>query len=216
LIAAALHRYPYGASCRLCQHIAPAVCLSAGMGAAVLLERIRSVAVRRRGIIGVCAVLMLVGAAGMVRDVIQPYRNLETLWTKHVMRAFDSEARSGAAIVVLNKYEEVDGLFRWYLELYGDRVSWAGRIDWQRARASGELLCFYYYYDKLSGPEQMPHAPVQEPMKLPIGLEFRPNEGEQAWMLAKGVTDTGVPPDWRSPLKHIHRIRLVQKTISNP
>jgi 4-amino-4-deoxy-L-arabinose transferase-like glycosyltransferase len=216
LIAAALHRYPYGASCRLCQHVAPAVCLSAGMGAAVLLERIRSVALRRRLILGICAVLMLVGAVGMARDVIQPYRNLETLWTKHVMRAFDAEARSGAPIVVLNRYEELDGLFRWYLELYGDRVSWAGRIDWQRAQASGELLCLYYNYDKLSGPEQMPRAPVEEPMKLPIGLEFRPHEGEQAWVLAKGVTDTGVPPDWRFPLKHIHRIRLVRKPLTTP
>jgi 4-amino-4-deoxy-L-arabinose transferase-like glycosyltransferase len=216
LIAAVLHRYPYGASCRLSQHVAPAVCLSAGMGAAVLLERIRSVALRRRWILGVCTVLVLVGAVGMARDVIQPYRNLETLWTKHVMRAFEAEARSGAPIVVLNRYEELDGLFRWYLELYGDRVSWAGRIDWHKARASGEFLCFYYNYDKLSGPEQMPRVPVEEPMKLPIGLEFRPNEGEPAWVLAKGVTDTGVPPDWRFPLKHIHRIRLVRKPLTAP
>ncbi len=216
LIAAALHRYPYGASCRLCQHVAPAICLSAGMGAAVLLERIRSAALRRRWVLGACALLVLIGAIGMVRDVIHPYRNLETLWTKHVMRAFDAEACSGAPIVILNRYEELDGLFRWYLELYGDRVSWAGHIDWQRARASGELLCLHYDYDKLSDPEQMPRAPVREPMKLPIGMEFRPHAGEQVWVLAEGITDTGVPPDWRSPLKHIHRIRLVRKAISNP
>jgi 4-amino-4-deoxy-L-arabinose transferase-like glycosyltransferase len=216
LIAAALHRYPYGASCRLCQHVAPAVCLSAGMGAAVLLERLRSAAVRRRWILGVCTLLVLVGAGGMVRDVIQPYRNLETLWTQHVMRAFGAEAHSGAPIVVLNKPEELDGLFRWYLELYGERVSWAGRIDWERAGGSGELLCLYFNLDKLSGPEQMPRTPVQEPMKLPIGLEFRPQEGQQAWTLAEGITDTGVPPDWRFPLKHVHRIRLIRKAIAAP
>jgi hypothetical protein len=216
LIAAALHRYPYGASCRLCQHVAPAVCLSAGMGAAVLLERIRSVVLRRRWIIGVCTLLVLVGIGGMVRDTIQPYRNMETLWTQHVMRAFAAEARSGAPIVVLNKPEDLDGLFRWYLELYGERVTWAGQIDWQRAQASGELLCLSFDSDKLSSPEQMPHAPVQEPMKLPTGLEFRSQEGQQVWTLAEGITDTGVPPDWRFPLKHVRRIRLMRKAIAAP
>ena len=39
LLAAVLHRYPYGASCRLCQHLAPAVCLLAGTGIAALVER---------------------------------------------------------------------------------------------------------------------------------------------------------------------------------
>ena len=62
----------------------------------------------------------------------------------------------------------------------------------------------------------MPRAPVEEPMKLPIGLEFRPNQSEQTWVLVEGVTDTGIPPDWRFPLKHIHRIRLVRKPLTAP
>jgi hypothetical protein len=211
LLAAALHRYPYGASCRLCQHIAPAVCLSAGMGAAALLERLRSVSSRRRWILGVCGGLVVIGVVGMVRDVIHPYRNLETLWTQQIMRAFATDARSGAPIVVLNKPEEVDGLFRWYIGLYGERVSWDGRIDWKKAEASGEFLCLHYNWDKLHSPEQMPRAAVQEPMKLPSGVEFRSPQNSQTWILAGGVTDTGIPPDWRCPLKHLHQFRVFLK-----
>jgi hypothetical protein len=211
LLAAGLHRYPYGASCRLCQHLAPAICLSAGMGAAVLLERLRSAKLRRRWILGVCTLLLLVGICGLVRDIVHPYRTLEALWTRQVMQAVATEARSGALVVVLNKPEEMDSLFRWYLEQFGDRVSWGGQIDWNKARASGELLCLCYDYHKLSAPEQMPVAPARVPINLPIGATFFPEPNQQAWVLAGGFTDTSVPPDWRFPVKHLHQIYFVLK-----
>ncbi|HEY7329507.1 MAG TPA: glycosyltransferase family 39 protein [Gemmataceae bacterium] len=211
LLAAVLHRYPYGASCRLCQHLAPAICLGAGMGAAVLLERLRSATLRRRWIIGVCTTLLLVGVCGIVRDVIHPYRTLEALWTRQVMQAFAVEARSGAPIVVLNKRDEMDSLMCWYLEQYGDHVSWAGQIDWNKAKASGELFCLSYNYHKLSSPEQMPLAPTREPMNLPVGATICPDPSQPAWVLASGVTDTSVPPDWRFPVKHLHQMRFVLK-----
>jgi hypothetical protein len=211
LLAAMLHRYPYGASCRLCQHIAPAVCLSAGMGASVLLERLRSATVRRRGIIGICTLLVLIGICGMVRDVIQPYRTLEALWTRQVMQTLADEMRSGAPIVVLNKSDEMDSLFRWYLEQYGDRISWGGRIDWEKAKASGEIFCLGYDYHKVNAPEEMPQRPTREPMKLPIGAIVRPDPSQPAWILARGVTDTGVPPNWRFPVKHFHQMRLIRQ-----
>ncbi len=147
----------------------------------------------------------------MVRDVVHPYRTLEALWTRQVMQAVAAEVRSGAPIVVLNKREDMDSLFRWYLEQYGDRVWWAGQIDWDKARANGELFCLSYDYHKLSAPEEMPLAPTREPMKLPIGAAFRPAPGQPVWVLASGVTDTSVPPDWRMPVKHLHQLRFVLK-----
>lgn len=215
LFAAILHRYPYGASCRLCQHLAPAICLSAGMGAAVLLERIRSATLRRRWIVGICTMLVLVGVCGIVRDVVHPYRTLEALWTRQVMQAIAAQTRSGAPIVVLNKPEEMDSLFRWYLEQYGDRVSWSGRIDWDKAKESGELFCLHYDYHKLSAPEQMPFVSTREPMNLPVGATIHPDPNQQAWILASGVTDTSVPPDWRFPVKHLHQLRFVLKDSAN-
>ncbi|HTU21014.1 MAG TPA: hypothetical protein VMG10_23380, partial [Gemmataceae bacterium] len=214
LLAAVLHRYPYGASCRLSQYLAPAVCLSAGMGAAVLLERLRSATVRRRWIIGVCTVLVFIGVCGMVRDLLHPYRTVEALWTRQVMQALADQARSGAPIVVLNKQEDMDSLCRWYLEQLGDRVCWDGQIDWDKARASGEVFCLSYDYHKLSAPEQMPHSPTREPMSLPIGVTVRTDPAQQAWILASAVTDSGLPPDWRMPVKHLHQLHLVLKGSS--
>jgi hypothetical protein len=211
LFAAVLHRYPYGASCRLCQHLTPAICLCAGMGAAVLLERIRSATLRRRWILGVCTTLVVIGVCGIVRDVIHPYRTLEALWTRQVMQTLAAQTRSGTPIVVVNKPEEMDSLFRWYLEQYGDRVSWSGRIDWDKARASGEWICLHYDYFKLNAPEQMPHASKHEPMKLPIGAAICPDPSHQAWILAEGFTDSSVPPDWRFPVKNLHQMRFVLK-----
>lgn len=215
LIASVMHRYPYGASCRLCQHLAPAICLSAGMGAAVLIERIRSDALRRRWILGTCGALVLVGVIGMTRDTIRPYRSQEALWTRQVMRQLQAEARSGAPLVIFNKPEEIDALFRWYLEGYGDRLSWAGAIDWNRARSKGELLCLYYNYHSLNRPGEMPRAPTREALPISAGTVVLPEGGGQSWIFAQGATDTGVPPDWRFPVKHLHHFRLVLQTVSS-
>jgi hypothetical protein len=211
LLAAVLHRYPYGASGRLCQHIAPAVCLCAGMGAAVLLQRLRSAMALRRGVVGVCALLLLVGIVGMLRDVMNPYRNLETQWTRQVMREVDAHARSGALVVMLNKQQDVDALFRWYLEQYGERIVWGGQIDWERARKCGEMYCLHYDYHLLNNPEQMPLVPSREAMQIPIGVEIRPAPGWPAWVLIEGTTDTGVPPNWQWPVKHLHQLHFVCK-----
>jgi hypothetical protein len=127
------------------------------------------------------------------------------------MQNLASEMPSSAPIVVLNKLDEMDSLFRWYLEQYGDRVSWGGHIDWDKARASGEIFCLGYDYHKLNTPEEMPPCPTREPMKLPIGAIVRPDPSQPAWILARGVTDFGVPPNWRFPVKHFHQMRLILK-----
>lgn len=211
LLAAVLRRYPYGASCRLSQYLAPAVCLSAGMGAALLLERLRSATVRRRWVLGICAALVFIGVCGMVRDVLHPYRTVEALWTRQVMQALAEQTRSGAPVVVLNKQQDMDSLCRWYLEQYGDHVSWGGQVDWEKARAIGEIFCLSYDYHKLSAPEQMPHSPTREPMNLPIGVTVRTDPNQQAWVLASGITDSSLPPDWGFPVKHLHQLHLVLK-----
>jgi hypothetical protein len=210
LLAATLHRYPYGTSCRLAQHVAPAFCLTAGMGAAVLLARIGAADVRRRWIIGVCSFFLLVGVGGIVRDAIKPYRDAETLWTYRVMRDVASAARSGTAIAVFNRPDELDALFRWYLELYGSRVSWDGKIDWARAEASGQILCLHYSFSMAGSPEQCPRAPLRMPTLVPGAMAELLQRCQQPWALTLAVTDTGVPPSWRDPIKHLDQIRWIR------
>jgi hypothetical protein len=209
LVASCLHRYPYGSSCRLSQYLAPAICLSAGTGASVLIERVRNLRARRRWLIAVAAFFAIIGVGGTIRDVLKPYREAEAQWMRQVMRDFRREALPGIPIVVFNRAEGVDAVFRWYIEQYGDRVSWEARVDWDRAAASGEVLCLHYGPWLLSGPEQMPKKPVREPMPIPPGTPLIRDPGRRAWVLANGVSDIGVPADWHEPVRCLHRFRLV-------
>lgn len=77
LVAAALHRYPYGMNARTMQYLAPAICLYAGLGSAALIARIRPSDTRRnvqRGFLGLLVVLAL---GRMAFDISYPYRALE-------------------------------------------------------------------------------------------------------------------------------------------
>jgi hypothetical protein len=209
LLAAALHRYPYGASCRLTQYLAPAICLTAGAGAAALLERLRSAERRRRWVLGTCAFFLAVGLVGMGREVYKPYRCAETRWTAQVMRDFAAEARSGAPIVVLNRPEEIDALFRWHLGLYGERVSWNGQIDWDRAAACGEVVCVRHRCTMLKAKAELPAAPARSPGVVPAELEARMLQGRGNWALKAAVTDSGAPESWQDPVQHLDRFRWV-------
>ncbi len=74
-VAALMHRYPYGGHARLSQYLAPAICLLAGAGAALLLARLREQkwqAAMARSILGVCAVM---GCAIPIRDFTKPYKD---------------------------------------------------------------------------------------------------------------------------------------------
>src|SRR5207253_5574686 len=69
LAAAALHRYPYGGSARVAQHLVPAICLLAGSGAAECLDlAARWVSDDRRWGLVACGLLAAIGLAGMARD----------------------------------------------------------------------------------------------------------------------------------------------------
>jgi hypothetical protein len=67
MLAAALGRYPYGDAFKFALHLAPAICLLAGAGLALLAR-----APRERTLRVVLAVLVLAGAGSIARDVARP------------------------------------------------------------------------------------------------------------------------------------------------
>jgi hypothetical protein len=107
LIAAALRGYPYGASCRLAQHLAPAYCLLAGLGLSVLLAK------RRRAFAAVLIGLALLGVGGIGRDLLRPYRDDESRWAAAL--AADLEARAGGEPIVVRLEPETSPTLRWQL-----------------------------------------------------------------------------------------------------
>lgn len=74
LIAAALHRYPYGSHARLSQYLVPAICLLTGAGAAIILARLRSAEWQTRAIhLGIIGGVLIVGGM-LIRDVAHPFK----------------------------------------------------------------------------------------------------------------------------------------------
>ena len=138
LLAAALHRYPYGGGCRLCQHLAPAVCLLAGTGIAALLERfIRSDALRMRWAVGLSVLLGACAVGGIICDVVYPYRDPETRWLADMPGKVLASMRPGDPLVVVG---DAPPTFRWYLELRDRDVRWNGPIDWDHLAADRKTL----------------------------------------------------------------------------
>lgn len=86
LLAAAMHRYPYGGSQRTMQYTAPIICLMAGLGAAVLLERVKRDATRRHLTAAAICGLAVLGFVSAVRDVARPYKTRYDLASRTIVR----------------------------------------------------------------------------------------------------------------------------------
>jgi hypothetical protein len=130
-VAGALHRYPYGASCRLAQHAAPFYCLLAGLGGAVLVLRLAESRLRWRATLWTLGLLGAIGIGGSVRDVLRPYRDEDALWARAV--AEEVMKRAGDDPVLLA--QDLKGmhiLFTWQFGSRGGQVVPAGDVDWTR------------------------------------------------------------------------------------
>jgi len=75
LVAAALHRYPYGGHARLSQYLAPSICLLAGLGAARFLARIRRPEWQAAGQRAVMLACVVIGSFLIVRDLTKPWQS---------------------------------------------------------------------------------------------------------------------------------------------
>ena len=150
LLAATMRLYPYGVG-RLSQHLVPAVCLMAGTGIAALLERfVQSDALRMRWAFRVSAVLAFCVVAGLVLDVVRPYRDSETRWLQQLAGTILSRLEPGDQLVVVQDQFGVEPPFRWYLETQHRGVQWQGRIDWDRLTAEKSNLVTVNFWTHLS------------------------------------------------------------------
>ena len=99
MIAAALHRYPYGTSTRVMLYMAPAFCLLIGEGIIAFLQpRLWA----RRGPIVVATVLAAVAVVCMVFNVISPYKAYDDLWHRNLVRAIAGRTSPQDQWVVFN------------------------------------------------------------------------------------------------------------------
>jgi hypothetical protein len=99
LVAAAVHRYPYGVSARTTQYAAPMICLLAGLGAAYGLARLPTAPARRRALGAVAAGLALLGMSRLGLDLARPYKTATDERVRSFARWFWTElSRSGELV----------------------------------------------------------------------------------------------------------------------
>jgi hypothetical protein len=99
MVAAALHRYPYGTSVRVMLYMAPAFCLLAAEGAVGLL---RARGARRRGVLVLAALLGLIPIGGACCDVAMPYKEPVDLAARRLVRRLAERAAPGDRWIVFN------------------------------------------------------------------------------------------------------------------
>jgi Dolichyl-phosphate-mannose-protein mannosyltransferase len=213
LAAAFLVRYPYGGCCRLSQHVAPIICVLAGAGAAALVDRVRSIELRRRWITGVCSLFALVGVGGALTDAIWPYRGESDVWARKLVHSLSARCGPDDQITVLNAEAATDVVFRWELtrhQLRGGYVGWEGKLDPERLRGkSGQVWVLNVATWDADKP---PHLPP-EPSRLDIVREDL-HQSHRTWLLANHIPYTVIPRKkngqamqcevyrWTSPTNH--------------
>ncbi len=88
LLGAAMGRYPYGGSSRVMQHVAPSICLLAGLGAARLVGMIPRPERRRRALRFTGATLAGIGVISIAADLARPYKFAEDEQSRQFARRF--------------------------------------------------------------------------------------------------------------------------------
>ncbi len=107
LVAAAMHKYPYGTSARISQHLAPAFCLLAGVG---LSSALRFWLDRRRLIRGfyiATAVMATIAIGGIVRDIAQPQKKFSDRHNLEALRTLVSWTEPQDQWVIFNARENL-------------------------------------------------------------------------------------------------------------
>ncbi len=99
LVAAAMHRYPYGTSTRVMLYMAPAFCLLAGEGTIAFLRARHAI---RRGPLIVAGVLAALPLAAMAFDVARPYRSSATEEHRRLARWIAGRVGPADQLIVFN------------------------------------------------------------------------------------------------------------------
>jgi hypothetical protein len=117
LVAAALHRYPYGGSARTTQHLAGPICLLAGAGLVAVLRLVgrRRAPTAARVVTGLLLAMAIVGIAS---DVRKPYKNIEDRDVRDLVRAMARDSGPNDVWIVFGAFADRPGV--------PDLRSWGG------------------------------------------------------------------------------------------
>lgn len=94
-LAAALERYPYGASARVAQHIAPAACMLIGTGIVCALRKVLGARRTIRALPIAVLPFLAVVIGGLLRDMAQPYHSRADVIARDVIGQLSRASEPG-------------------------------------------------------------------------------------------------------------------------
>lgn len=187
--AAALERYPYGGHVKFSMYLAPWICLTAGCGAAVLIEAWQRRCAGHRGALAVVlAGLALVATGTMARDLWKPAKTWSDIRARDFARWFWLNAEYDAEVACLKTDFErsfapaADRELNWSATflcnqfVYSPRHRRGERFAWERVSALRPLRVVEYRamgfdYDHLAAERWL--AEMQQRFDL-VGRETFP------------------------------------------
>jgi len=101
LVAAALHRYPYGGHARLSQYLAPAICLLTGAGAALLITKLRSAKWQLATVRLALLACAIIGTSTAIRDCFKPYKDRTDRDHREFARRFWNSAPQAKTVCLM-------------------------------------------------------------------------------------------------------------------
>jgi len=135
-LAAALQKYPYGASARVAQHVAPAACLLIGTGIVCVLRKVLGARRTVRAIPLAVLPFLVVAMAGIVRDVVRPYHSEADVIVRDVISELSRRSAPGDRWLVYASRDDSGRAPR-----YSAFVGMGGRIHFQiLSHAPGPVL----------------------------------------------------------------------------
>ncbi|MGD0812376.1 MAG: glycosyltransferase family 39 protein [Verrucomicrobiota bacterium] len=138
LIAAFLHKYPYGANPRICMFLGPGICLFMGAAVQWLLGRLGGG--RRRLCYRVGALLLLfISLGGVTRDGVLRFREINGPDLRSTLVAAGRIAGTGSQFVVLPG--ETSQILAYYMKRYVTQTIWRrGEISPSQVRPGSNLV----------------------------------------------------------------------------
>ncbi|MFI5454576.1 MAG: hypothetical protein ACHRXM_03910 [Isosphaerales bacterium] len=161
LIAAALRRYPYGVEARQMQFVAPAICLLAGLGAGLVVERIRRAKLRGHVVALAVMILMIDPILALARDTARPYRYNQDQEAREMARRFWPSMSSQAELACLRRDFGIAGrgggsmkvaMYLCNQRMYATKWRAPGQLDWASVRDRHPLRVVLHDASLADGP----------------------------------------------------------------
>ncbi len=122
LLAAFLGKYPYAGCCRLSQHLAPAICLLAGVGWASALELYSPWKMDRLAKVKwVAGLLIVMGTVGLIHRCIKVDHDPIARFSARLYQELAAEIQPGDSIVICDR-AGWDPNTLWYIKRFGNAV----------------------------------------------------------------------------------------------